>query len=293
MIKINLHKTLKSGESTFDLNLDFSVKKGDFVSIYGPSGAGKSTLLRLIAGLDSPEKGFIKIENEIWYSTEQKVNLKPQSRKIGMVFQDYALFPNMTVRQNLEFALKKGQSDTIINDLINSVELGDLAQQKPSTLSGGQKQRVALARALVQQPDILLLDEPLSALDDAMREKLQNYILDLHQRYNLTTFLVSHDLSEIFKMTNLVVQLNKGSIQNIGKPETLFLNRAISGKYQSSGRIIAIEKADTVYIVSVLSGPTITKVVATNQTIADLSVGDQVTLVSKAFNPLIIKHIKP
>ncbi len=289
MIKIDLHKTLSSKKDSFRMNLDFTVEPGDFISVYGPSGAGKTSLLKQIAGLSVPDKGQIIINEKAWYDSSQNINLTPQQRQVGMVFQDYALFPNMTVRQNLEYALQKGQSTKIVDELIDIIELKGLEQRKPDTLSGGQKQRVGLARALVQQPEILLLDEPLSALDDQMRQKLQDYILMVHEKYNLTTFLVSHDISEIFKMANKVVKVSNGQVEEFGSPESLFLNQTISGKYQSVGTILSIQPADVVNIVKVLSGNMVIEIIATDQEAEALSVGDKVMVVSKAFNPILIK----
>ena len=291
MIKIDLHKTLMSAQQSFELDVNFTINKGIFVSIYGPSGAGKTTLLRLIAGLDHNYTGLIDVDSDIWFNSDQKINFKPQQRKVGLVFQDYALFPNMTVQENLEFALEKGQSTKIIDDLIETVELTDLKSRKPNTLSGGQKQRVALARALVQQPEILLLDEPLSALDDDMRFKLQDFILKVHHKYNLTTFIVSHDLAEVFKMTNFVLKMDQGKITEKGTPNELFLKSNISGKYKTIGRILSIEKSDIVNVVSLISGQNIIKVIATDHEIVDLNIGDKVVIVSKAFNPVLSRII--
>lgn len=289
MINIDLHKTLMSAQKSFELDVNFEVNQGDFVAIYGISGAGKTTLLRIIAGLDQKSTGQIKINDSIWLNSKNKVCLKPQQRKVGMVFQDYALFPNMTVQENLEFALEKGKSAQIIDELIDTIELNDLKNRKPSTLSGGQKQRVALARALVQQPEILLLDEPLSALDDGMRFKLQDYILKVHQKYKLTTFIVTHDLAEVFKLTNYVIKLNEGKIIEKGTANELFLQSEISGKYKTIGKILSIQKSDIVNVVSLISGQNIIKVIATNDEIVDLHIGDKVVVVSKAFNPVLVK----
>ncbi|MEJ2616114.1 MAG: ATP-binding cassette domain-containing protein, partial [Ignavibacteriaceae bacterium] len=159
----------------------------------------------------------------------------------------------------------------------------------PSTLSGGQKQRASLARAIVRKPEILLLDEPLSALDNEMRLKLQDYILKVHRLFNLTTILVSHDISEIFKMSDRVVRLNRGKITNEGIAAEVFKEKYISGKFRFTGDVLKIESDDVVYIVSVLVGNNIIKVIATQEEIENLKTGDKVMIVSKAFNPLIIK----
>lgn len=289
MIEIDIHKRLLSNTGDFNLNISCSIKEGQFVSIFGPSGAGKTTILRLIAGLTLQDSGSISVNKTTWFDSTNKINLNPQKRKVGFVFQDYTLFPNMTVRENLEFALKKGQSQDDINELIETIELTNLQDRKPETLSGGQKQRVALARALVQKPSILLLDEPLSALDSEMRNKLQDYILKVHKKYKLTTFLVSHDISEVFKLSDYVIKLENGSILQQGTPEELFLDQKTTGKYKTIGTILFIQPSDVINIVSILSNNNIIQVIATNEEASNLSEGDKVMITSKAFNPIIQK----
>jgi len=242
MIYIDFHKTLASHKSDFKLEASFTVNEGDFVAIYGNSGVGKTTLLRFIAGLDKESKGKLKVGDSVWFNSEQKINLSPQKRQVGMVFQDFALFPHFTVLQNLEFALFPNQNKSIIDELLQIMDLKGLEQRKPETLSGGQKQRVALARALVQKPKILLLDEPLSALDYQMRLKLQDYILKVHRQYQLTTFIVSHDLGEIFKLSNKVVHLEKGKVKAIGTASKLFLEKEDSGNKMDIGTILSIQE---------------------------------------------------
>ena len=289
MIEIDIHKRLLSANGDFNLKVSCRINEGKFVSIWGPSGAGKTTILRLIAGLTQQDSGSISVNSASWFDSTNRINLNPQKRKVGFVFQDYALFPNMTVKENLEFALNKGQSKEIINELIETIELSDLQNRKPETLSGGQKQRVALARALVQKPSILLLDEPLSALDGEMRLKLQDYILKVHKKYNLTTFLVSHDISEVFKLSDHVIKLENGAILQQGTPEELFLNKNTTGKYKTIGTILSIQPSDVINIVNVLSNNNIIKVIATNEEVTNLSEGDKVTITSKGFNPIIQK----
>jgi len=289
MIEINIHKRLLSNTGDFNLNISCTIKEGQFVSIVGPSGAGKTTILRLIAGLTLQDSGSISVNSCTWFNSTDKINLNPQNRKVGFVFQDYTLFPNMTVKENLEFALKKDQSQNIINELIETIELTDLQDRKPETLSGGQKQRVALARSLVQKPSILLLDEPLSALDGEMRSKLQDYILKVHKKYKLTTFLVSHDISEVFKLSDHTIKLENGSILQQGTPEELFLDKKTTGNYKTTGTILSIKSSDVIKIISVLSNNNITQVIAAKEDALNLSAGDKVMMTSKAFNPIIQK----
>lgn len=218
MIEINVSKKLYGAGGSLDLQFETKIQLGEFVTIYGPSGAGKTSVLRMLAGLLAPDEGRVVVDRFIWFDKSKKVNIRPQLRNIGMVFQDYSLFPNMTVRENLEFALEKGQPKNIIDDLLQITELGQLYNKRPILLSGGQKQRVALARALVRKPKLLLLDEPLSAVDLEMQSKLQDYILKVHQEFKLTTILISHDLIEVIKMSKRVLVLEDGYIKKDGTP---------------------------------------------------------------------------
>ncbi|MFC2124293.1 ATP-binding cassette domain-containing protein [Bacteroidota bacterium] len=289
MIEFSFVKTLETHSGRKPLDVECHVEAGNFVTIYGPSGAGKTTMLRILAGLLRPEYGKIKIGNDIWLDSNNGIWVPPQNREIGLVFQDFALFPNMTVRQNLEYALDKGISSDIVGELLELMELEKLGDRKPDTLSGGQKQRVALARALVRKPKLLLLDEPLSALDFEMRARLQDYILEIHRKFNLTTFLVSHDLGEIFKMSEFMIHIQEGRIVRQGSPTEIFSDQQISSKFQFVGEVLDIEKEDVIYVVRVLIGNNIVKVVACEEDVRDLYSGNKVMVASKAFNPLIFK----
>lgn len=289
MIKIKIRKQLIAAEGKMDLAIDLEVKEREFITLFGKSGAGKTTILRILAGLTQPDEGLIKVDNEIWLDVENKINLSPQKREIGFVFQDYTLFPNMTVKENLEYALENKKDNGVIDKLLEIVDLKELQNRRPDTLSGGQKQRTALARALVRKPKILLLDEPLSALDAEMRLRLQDEIIKIHKQFNITTILASHDLAEILKLSNKVFFIEKGLIVKSGKPPDVFTKDKISGKFKFVGEILDIQKDEVVYILTVLIGNNIAKVIATEAELEDLKIGDKVTVVSKAFNPIIMK----
>ena len=289
MIEISLQKKLKSSTGEMELYLNMQIEEGKLITIYGKSGAGKSTLLMLLAGLMNPEKGYIRMGNNIWTDTSKQIFLPPQKRNIGFVFQEYALFPNMTVRENLCFGLGKGQSKTIVDKLVDIVDLGQLQSRKPNTLSGGQKQRVALARALVSQPKMLLLDEPLSALDNEMRSKLQSYILEVHREFGLTTLLISHDVSEIIRLSDFMIEMDHGKIVKQGNPADMFTNDRVNAKFQFTGEVISMVKQDFIVIVTVLIGKDLVKVIANDQEATSLQIGDKVLIASKAFNPIIHK----
>ncbi len=289
MTHISVQKKLLAADGEMQLNVNITLEQGKLTAIYGPSGAGKTSLLRIIAGLLKADKGSIIVNQKTWLDSSKNIFLKPQERKVGFVFQEYALFPNMTVQENLLFALDKGQNKKNVDDLIAITELENLKNRKPENLSGGQKQRVALARALVRKPDVLMLDEPLSSLDLSMRNKLQDYILKVHKEYNLTTVLISHEVGEIVKMSDTVIILEKGEVVKQGKPFDVFTNKQISGKFQFTGDIINIQKEDIIYVVTILIGTSFVKVVAEENEIIDLNIGDTVMVASKAFNPIFQK----
>ncbi len=291
MIELDIEKKLQAAHGEMTLEVRFDILKGQFVTLYGPSGAGKTSTLRILSGLMKPDKGKISVKNVPWFDREKKINLKPQQRKIGFLFQDYALFPNMTVRQNLEFALAKGQDHKIISDLIDMVELGDLHNRKPGTLSGGQQQRVALARALVQRPEILLLDEPLAALDLRIRVKLQDDLLRLHREFNLTTLLISHDLGEIFKLSDKVFVVEKGRITRQGSPTEVFIGEPAGEGVRFTGEVLGIEQNGTEYLVSVLYQSGIIKIKTPESKANTLETGDKVMVASEVCNPVLYKLV--
>lgn len=289
MIRFQLNKQLSGDQGPLNLQLDNQFKSGQLVTIYGRSGAGKTSFLRMMAGLLKPDNGMLEVNGKLWMDSKAGFYMPPQQRKVGFVFQDFALFPNMTVRQNLQYAVAKGQDQGVIDVLLQVMELGDLQFRKPQTLSGGQQQRVALARALVGRPQILLLDEPLSALDYEMRLKLQNYLLKVHKEFQLTTFLVSHDIGEIYKLSDMVMHLEEGKVLQTGPPMSLFSHRHLSGKFQFVGEVLQIVPEDVVYVLSVLIDNHLVKVIVDHRTAATLEVGDKVLVASKAFNPVIQK----
>ena len=286
LIHIDIQKAMFTNDGVLNLEVNTVFNAGEIIAIYGASGAGKTTLLRIIAGLANPDKGTITVGNSVFY--DKKTNLPPQKRNIGFMFQDYALFPNMTVKENIQFA-QKSKDSVFTNRILCSFGIAELKNRKPNSLSGGQKQRVALARALAQKPEILLLDEPLSALDQEKRTELQNEIKLANKNYGTTIILVSHDISEVFKLANKVLVLDKGKIIKQGLPNKVFTENKYSGKFQFVGKILTIEKEDIIYIITILIEQSIVKIVANENEIADFEIGNNVIVSSKAFNPLISK----
>lgn len=289
MTGIILHKTLEAATGKMQLKVDFKIEDGEFLALYGPSGAGKTSLLRMISGLMKPEGGKVVVGGETWYESEKNICLPPQKRRTAYVFQQYALFPNMTVLQNLEYASPEKGGAEYLQELLRVMQLQTLSNRYPATLSGGQQQRVALARALAQKPRLLLLDEPLAALDRQIRSQLQAFIRECHTQYGLTTILVSHDPGEVIRLSDRVIIMENGQISRSGSPEEVFINQGLSGKIQLSGEILSIRKQEVVYIVTVLVQANTIQVVAMEEEIRDLAVGDSVMIAAKAFNPLLYK----
>ena len=281
MININIQKPLFGSNGQMNLDIDLQIQKGDFIALSGLSGSGKTTLLRIIAGLETAS-GKIKIEDDIWL--DDKYSLPPQKRDIGFVFQDYALFPNYTVLENLLYVNK---DINLANHLLNLTELNELKDRYPQTLSGGQKQRVSLCRAMMNRPKILLMDEPLSALDTNMRTKLQNEILALHKEFETTTIMVSHDPSEIYRLANRVVVLNEGKIINDGLPKDVLLKTSGSAKFSFEGELLDILKVDVIHVAIISIGQQIVEVVIGNDEIKNLKVGDKIRVSTKAFTPVV------
>ncbi len=224
MNTIELKQRLQGASGPFELDVKMNISKGAFVSLYGQSGAGKTSVLRMLAGVFKPHDGLIEVDGNTWFDNRKGIWRKPQDRSVGIVFQDYALFPNMNVIENISYGLAQNSED-ISEEVIGLMELNELRNVMPSKLSGGQRQRVALARAIVRRPTLLLLDEPLAALDTSLRLRMQEYILTVHRRYKLTTILVSHDMLEVLKLSDKVFLLEDGVVTASGKPkEVLPLN---------------------------------------------------------------------
>ena len=281
MIKIDISKKLHGSNGEMNLNVNLEIKQGEFLALSGLSGSGKTTLLRILAGLESAN-GTINIDNNLWLN--DKFCLPSQKREIGFVFQDYALFPNFSVLDNLLYVNKDKE---LANYLLKVTELEELKNRFPLTLSGGQKQRVSLCRALMNRPKILLMDEPLSALDSNMRTKLQNEILTLHKEFNTTTIMVSHDPSEIYRLANRIVVLNYGQIINDGTPKDILLKTKGSQKFSFEGELLDIIKVDVIHVAIVAIGQQLVEVVVGKDEIKSLKIGQKVSLSTKAFNPTI------
>lgn len=283
MIEISIEKELLGSLGKMDLCIDLRIDRQSFVALSGQSGSGKTTLLRIIAGLEKA-KGRICVDGEVWL--DQNVYRAPQKRGIGFVFQDYALFPNMSVLENLLFVKK---DKALAEQLLEMTELSELAHRKPATLSGGQKQRVSLCRAMMNRPKLLLMDEPLSALDPSMRTKLQHEILSLHKAFETTTIMVSHDPSEMYKLSSRVVVLSQGKIVQDGDAKSVLLRTQGSQKFSFEGELLDIVKVDVIYVAIVAIGQQIVEVVLDEGEAQNLRAGDIVNIGTKAFAPILQK----
>jgi len=281
MVKINICKKLHGSNGDMDLDINLEIKQNDFVSLTGLSGSGKTTLLRVLAGLEE-SRGTIEVDGQIWQN--EKISLSPQKRQIGFVFQDYALFTNMSVKENLLYVKNDIK---LANKLLQITELEELENRLPNSLSGGQKQRVSLCRAMMNHPKLLLMDEPLSALDSGMRTKLQNEILILHKEFGTTTVMVSHDPSEIYRLSNRVIVLEQGKIINDGTAKDVLLKTKGSQKFSFEGELLDIKKVDVIYVAIVAIGQQLVEIVVSSDEKKDLKIGQIVKIGTKAFTPTI------
>lgn len=218
------NKKKKAENPSFSMHCSFDAGS-DFAVLFGCSGSGKTTALRCIAGLETPDSGTISINGKVYFDSKKKVNLPPQKRKIGYMFQENALFPHMNVRQNIEFGLK-GRSSAEkmgrVNEMLDLLGIEELEFAYPDELSGGQKQKVALARALAPDPEVLLLDEPFSALDTVVRLKLRKELRAIQKRLGIPVVFITHDPVEAFTMADRMAVFEDGRVQQLGSPEDVF-----------------------------------------------------------------------
>ncbi|QIK56923.1 ABC transporter ATP-binding protein [Erysipelothrix sp. HDW6A] len=221
-VNISIKNAIKRyGSNTIIPDLSLDIKEGEFFTLLGPSGCGKTTLLRMIAGFNSIEGG------DFYFNNTRINDMEPSKRNIGMVFQNYAIFPHLTVYDNVAFGLKnrkidKSEMDRRVKDMLDTMQITEYSDRMPERLSGGQQQRVALARAVVIEPDVLLMDEPLSNLDAKLRIDMRTAIKEIQQTVNITTVYVTHDQEEAMSVSDRIAVMNLGNIQQIGTPQNIY-----------------------------------------------------------------------
>lgn len=282
----NINRQFANGNGRMKINID--VPTGSFTAIYGASGAGKTTLLRILSGLIKPSEGQLYIDNECWFDSEHQFFLKPSKRSVGVVFQDYAVFPNLTVRGNIEYALNAFASWKIckpfkmishkyysyIEELLVVTGLEQLADTRPHLLSGGQRQRLAIARALVCRPEILLLDEPFAALDSDTRGQMQILFKAVHDRYGLTTFMVTHDVHDIKELADHMITMDNGKVVQSGNPHTVL--STYFGRVENSCRVVDIRTKMDMQVLIVSQGDRYLEI--EDYRGCDIKIGDEVVI---------------
>jgi len=247
MLQVKLQQTLPT-----TLDVELHCEKGEVLALVGPSGAGKSTVLRCIAGLQSPQQGLVSCKGQTWFDSEAKLNKTPQQRRVGMVFQNYALFPHLTVMENIKLALDvdKDKHHHHGKQLLEQVNLSGLEQRYPHQLSGGQQQRVAIARALARQPEVLLLDEPFSAVDKVTRRKLYMELNTLRRQLDMPVILVTHDLDEAAMLADSLCVIHQGSTLQQGTPDKVLFQpnnvaiaRQVDARNVFNGQLVLDDKS--------------------------------------------------
>jgi molybdate transport system ATP-binding protein len=287
LLSINLNKTWND----FELDVAFDIPRGKITALFGPSGAGKSSVLRLISGLEMAEDGFISNGSETWFDKAKGINLHPQQRSVGFVFQDYALFPHMTVEKNVAYGIKEKWMVKEIKDHIAIAGLSGYERHYPAQLSGGQKQRVSLIRAIARKPDILLLDEPFSALDWQTRIQLQEDVKNIIKQFNVTTMYVTHDVSEVYKLANNVIVMESGKEVKRGTPEEVFLGKRLSTRVQVTGKVVGIEHDSIMASVTILHADQFFKTLIDTEELESLNlrIGDDVIVGVKSSDVILFK----
>ena len=286
---VRLRKRLRSVDGAMDLELDVEVDAQERVALFGPSGSGKSSALRMVAGLMRPDEGVIRVGDETWFDSASGVDLPPHRRRAGLVFQDHALFPHRTAYGNILDGVPRGPDRiATARALLERFELSGVADHRPSRLSGGQSQRVALARTLASRPRTLLLDEPLSALDAALRGRMLEEIARHLEASRRPTLLVSHDVGEVWRLAHRVVRLEHGHVAASGTPSQVFTGGASSPRLRLPGIVLALEPSEGLVVVTADAGGDIVRAVVSREEAAHLAPGGSILLAAKAFETMIL-----
>lgn len=245
-LSVDIEKRL----GNFNLKVQFEAEN-EVLAVLGASGCGKSMTLKCIAGIETPDRGRIILDGKVLFDSRQKISLPPQKRRVGYLFQQYALFPNMTVWQNIRCGVRdKTKADSVVAEVIKAMHLQGMEQKKPHQLSGGQQQRVALARILVNEPEVLLLDEPFSALDSHLRFQLEREVRQVIRRFGKTVILVSHDRDEVFRLSDRIAVMGSGTMEVIGSKHEVFHSpkTAVSAVLTGCKNISLAKRIDSTHV---------------------------------------------
>ena len=275
MIRLKVKKRLYGPEGEFWLDIELETDGAEFLVIFGPSGSGKTTLLRIIAGLERPDEGYIEVDGEIWYDSERRINLPPQKRDVGFVFQDYALFPNMSVFENIAYGMKRKDKHKVM-ELLKLAKMEAFKDRRPDTLSGGQKQRVALLRAIAKEPKLLLLDEPLSALDRDLANLLREEIKLFQRKYKIPTLMVSHNIEDALSLADRILKIKNGKIIAYDSPKEIFSSEESPYRLIFKGVILKKLCQETHCILSIAMDSEIVEITVPKKLVDKLNTGDLV-----------------
>jgi molybdate transport system ATP-binding protein len=288
-LSIQVRKRLRSAEGPLEVAVDLSVGAGEHVALFGASGSGKTSILRMLAGLMKPDEGTIVVDGQTWFDSARGIDLPPHRRRPGLVFQDHALFPHRTARQNILDGLPTGPSRAEkAHAFLERFELGGVADMFPRQLSGGQKQRVALARTLASEPRLLLLDEPLSALDAGLRGRMLEEIGRHVSSFAGPLVLVSHDMSEVWRLAKVVHLLESGTIRRSGTPSEVFGKGRTSPRLRLPATVLELEESEGLVVVTAAAGGEIVRAVVSREEASQLSPGCAVLLAAKAYETMVL-----
>jgi len=287
-LSVNVRKRLRAADGPLDIEVDLRIDAGEHAALFGASGSGKTSVLRMIAGLMAPDEGRIEVDDRIWFDSARGIDLPPHQRRPGLVFQDHALFPHRTALQNIldGISVREGRRERA-DVLLGRFELGGVANLPPRLLSGGQRQRVALARTLASDPSLLLLDEPLTGLDAALRGRMLEEIATHVESFRGPLLLVSHDMSEVWRLARKVHVIEAGSIRVSGAPAEVFGKGRTSPRLRIPGTVLALEDSEGLVVVTAASGGEIVRAVVSREEAARLKPGDSILLAAKAYETLV------
>ncbi len=290
-LQVSISKKLMGAKSNeFTLDAEFKCRN-EMIVLFGPTGAGKTLTLNCIAGLEHPDAGYISVNNTVYFDSEKNINISPQKRKVGYLFQNYALFPHLTVEENILFGLRSKKDAKELEQMLNIFEIHGLEKRYPSQLSGGQRQRVALARALITQPQILLLDEPFSSLDYTTRVRLRRDLKKIRQLIEIPIILITHNPVEAYTMADTLIVYRHGGIEQVGLPKEIF-NKPKSEKV---AKLVGINNIFKGNICGVLEDEVVIQSLKkiTAPKVPGLKIGEEVTWCIRSDQVMVLREDRP